>query len=91
MVEQASRPQRLWPGLVLLLSPVALVGGLSTSAQAQSCGGPIVSITNGDTITNNGCIATSGYAVDGIVSFGSNATITNTNSGTITTSNDEAY
>ena len=93
MVEQASRPQRLWPGLVLLLSPVALVGGLSTSAQAQSCGGQISSSTAGATITNNGCIATSGYAAsgDGISSSGANATITNTDSGTITTSGGSSY
>ena len=82
MVEQAPRPQRLWPGLVLLLSPVALIGGLSTSAQAQSCGGQISSSTAGATVTNNGCIETSGNlaAGDGISSSGANATITNTNS-----------
>ena len=91
MVEQASRPQRLWPGLALLLAPAALIGGLSTSAEAQSCGGQISSSTAGATITNNGCIATSGYAGHGIISFGSNATITNTNSGTITTNGSSAH
>jgi hypothetical protein len=80
MVEQASRPQRLWPGLVLLLSPAALIGGLSTSAEAQSC---ITSTTTSDAVTNNGCITTIGNAIE---SYGPNATITNTNSGTITTS-----
>ncbi|MFM2150836.1 MAG: hypothetical protein RLZZ187_3142 [Pseudomonadota bacterium] len=83
IVEQASRPQRLWPGLVLLLSPVALVGGLSTSAEAQ-CVGRIRSTTIGDTITNNSCITTVGILDNGIYSTGANATITN--SGTITTS-----
>jgi hypothetical protein len=93
MVEQAPRPQRLWPGLVLLLSPVALVGGLSTSAEAQSCGGQISSSTAGATITNNGCITTSGHSAtgDGISSSGANATITNTDSGTITTSGGSSY
>jgi hypothetical protein len=92
-VEQAPRPQRLWPGLVLLLAPAALIGGLSTSAQAQSCGGQISSSTAGATITNNGCIATSGYAAlgDAISSSGANATITNTDSGTITTSGGSSY
>ena len=80
MVEQVSRPLRLLPGLVLLLSPAALVGGLSTPAVAQSsC---ITSTTIGDTVTNNGCIDTIGAY--GIESVGPNATITN--SGTITTS-----
>ena len=83
MVEQVSRPQRLWPGLVLLLAPAALVGGLSTSAVAQSC---ITSTTTSDTVTNNGCIATTGFLQGGIASTGPNAAITNTNSGTITTS-----
>ena len=84
MVEQVSRPQRLWPGLVLLLSPAALVGGLSTPAVAQvaQCvDPPITSNTAGATLTNNGCIATSGLFEIGIVSSGTNATITN--SGTI--------
>ena len=85
VVEQASRPQRLWPGLVLLLSPAALVGGLSTPAVAQSC---ITSTTTSDTVTNNGCITTSGNA---IVSSGANAAINNTNSGTITTSGSSAH
>ena len=80
VAEQVSRPLRLLPGLVLLLSPAALVGGLSTPAVAQSsC---ITSTTIGDTVTNNGCIDTIGaYAIE---SVGPNATITN--SGTITTS-----
>ncbi|MFM2151233.1 MAG: hypothetical protein RLZZ187_3539 [Pseudomonadota bacterium] len=82
MVEQASRPQRLWPGLVLLLSPAALIGGLSTSAEAQ-CVGTLTSTTIGDTVTNTGCIETSGGYLYGIQSSGANATITN--SGTITT------
>ena len=77
MAEQVSRPQRLWPGLVLLLSPAALVGGLSTPAVA--C---ITSTTTSNTVTNNGCIQTSGNA---IFSSGPNAAINNTNSGTITT------
>ena len=80
MVEPVSRPQRLWPGLVLLLSPAALIGGLSASAEAQSC---ITSRTTSDAVTNNGCITTIGSAIE---SNGNNATITNTNSGTITTS-----
>jgi hypothetical protein len=85
LAEQASRPQRLWPGLVLLLSPAALVGGLSTSAEA--CGGPISS--SGATIINNGCIETSAALADGILSTGVSATITN--SGTIRTTGDQAY
>ena len=85
MVEQAPRPQRLWPGLVLLLSPAALVGGLSTSAEANWC---YPSTVTSDTVTNNGCIATSGSNVYGIRSSGPNATITN--SGTITTSGNSA-
>ncbi len=87
MVEQVSRPQRLWPGLVLLLSPVALIGGLSTSAEAQ-CVGQIASTTNGATVTNNGCVATSGNNAHGIRANGLNAIISN--SGTITTSGDQA-
>ena len=85
VAEQVSRPLRLLPGLVLLLSPVALVGGLSTPAVAQ-CVGQIASSTNGATVTNNGCVATTGFLENGIASTGDNATITNTNSGTITTS-----
>jgi hypothetical protein len=88
IVEQASRPQRLWPGLVLLLSPAALIGGLSTPAEAQ-CVGRIRSTAPSDTVTNTGCIATSVHATDGILSIGADATITN--SGTITTSGSVAY
>ena len=80
LVEQVSRPLRLLPGLVLLLSPAALVGGLSTSAEANWC---YTSTVTSDTVTNNGCIATSGTTEFGILSLGPNATITN--SGTITT------
>jgi len=84
MVEGASRPQRLWPGLVLLLSPAALVGGFSTSAEAQCVPvNPITSTAPSDTVTNNGCITTGGVAF-GISSAGADATITN--SGTITAS-----
>jgi hypothetical protein len=89
MVEQASRPQRLWHGLVLLLLPAALVGGLSTSAEAQSCVSGISSSTPGATVTNNGCITTTTVTFNGISSGGANSTITN--SGTITTSGASAY
>ena len=83
VAEQVSRPQLLWPGLVLLLSPAALVGGLSTPAVAL-CGDQISSSIPNATLTNNGCIATTFVGRDGIGSTGANATITN--SGTITTS-----
>ena len=86
VAEQVSRPQLLWPGLVLLLSPAALVGGVSTPAVA--C---ITSTTTSDTVTNNGCINTSGFLQYGILSSGANAAINNTNSGTITTSGVIAY
>jgi len=83
IVERAPRPQRLWPGFVLLLSPAALVGGLSASAEAQCVSvSPISSSTPDATVTNNSCItATLG---SGIRSTGLRATITN--SGTITMS-----
>ena len=56
MVEQPSLPQRIWHGLILLLSAAALFGGLSTPAVASAC---ITSTTISNTVINNGCIATS--------------------------------
>ena len=82
----------MWSGLVLLLSPAAFVGGLSTSAEAQCVSvSPISSSTPGDTatITNNECITASGTNEDGIRSAGADATITNF--GTITKSGGDGY
>ena len=87
MVEQPSVPQRIWHGLILLLSAAALFGGLSTPAVASAC---ITSTTISNTVINNGCIATSVDYAHGIESTGDNATITNSNSGTITTSGADA-
>ena len=87
--EPLSRRGRLWPGLALLLSPAALVGGLSTSAVAQCVDPRITSNSPGATVTNVGCIETGFFQEHGIASTGAGATITN--SGTITTSGLSAY
>ena len=87
VAEQASRPQRLWPGIFLLLCLAAFVGGISTSAHASCSNAGIIS--NSTTVTNVGCINTSGSGADGIDSSGNNAAITN--SGTITTNGANAF
>lgn len=81
------RPGRLWPSLLFLLSPVAVVGSVSTSAVAQ-CVGPISSTTPNDSIVNSACITINSDFISAIFSSGVGTNLNN--SGSITTTGEES-